>query len=69
MLKMTDWKGVVVFCVSAIVLGVLVFAGKIPAASLAALGGWLIQSPLGHSMLGVSVSSDTPATATAEISK
>jgi hypothetical protein len=50
-------------------LGALVYAGKIQPAYLSALAGWLIQSPLGHQMLGVSVSSDTPATATAEVSK
>lgn len=48
---MTDWKGVVVFCVSALVLGGLIYTGHIPPAALAALGGWLIQSPLGKTLI------------------
>ncbi len=68
-MRIIDWKGVTVFCVSALVLGGLVYAGKISPAFLSALAGWLIQSPLGHQVLGVSVSSDTPATATAQVSK
>ena len=41
-----QWPNVVLFCVVALVLGGLVYTGKIPATALSTLLAWLVPSPL-----------------------
>lgn len=45
-----DWKwpNTIIFCVVAIVLGGLVYVGKMPPATMSVLLAWLIPSPLNH---------------------
>ncbi len=57
----TDWKNVVVFCVSAVVLGSLVYTNHVPPAFLSALAGWLVQSPF-TARFGAATSSTTTTT-------
>jgi hypothetical protein len=42
-----QWPHAIVFTSVTLVLGVLVYAGKIPASTLGALVAWLVPSPIG----------------------
>lgn len=41
-----QWPSAIIFCVVTLVLGGLIYAGKLPASALSALVAWLIPSPI-----------------------
>jgi len=41
-----QWPSAIIFCVVTIVLGGLIYTGKLPAEMLTALVAWLIPSPI-----------------------